>query len=297
VLDATPAGGMADLGTCVYAGPAAVATIAKPVTLLRGVIKPTGFDAVSIRSNDVTIDGTTFDGGGWTIRIFGVDRTTVRRSTFVNMRETSISLVGPSVDDTLIEGNTIVQSVVTGASYSPISGSGPGGTNRSLVIRGNSIDNGPGGVAHFGIEVWDNTGLLIEGNDLKGAGALLSIPRSNGAIVRSNTLDLTQAYWGMEIATMDNAQIVNNVAAGVRTDQQWRALVQLHPGGGTVNGTLIAGNRLTNYAALLNAPPAPPPGKVAGPTTVRDNCLQNVGRVFWGTFAGPAVLTNNGPCA
>jgi hypothetical protein len=192
----------------------------------------------------------------------------------------------------LIQGNTITQTVKGASGYSPISGNGPGGTNRNLVIRGNTIDQGPAGVAHFGIEVWDNTGLVIESNTLKGASALISIPRSDGAIIRGNTFDLTQAFWGVEIADADNVQVLDNVGAGnSSTGSMWRAFVQLHPGSGTVNGTVIKGNRLTNFPALVNAPPAPTAGSI-----VTDNCLASVGRVFWGAWGGTVTLARNGPC-
>jgi hypothetical protein len=299
VVDAVPVGGTVDLGSCVYSGSAAVVSINKPVTIRRGTLKPTGFNAVSIRANDVTLDGIAFDGGGWTVRILGVDRTKILRSTFRNMRETSIYIAGPGVDDTLIEGNTIIQSVVTAHGYSPIAGQGPGGTNRNVVIRGNTIDNGPPGVAWFGIEIFETLGLVIEGNTTKGAGAHISVPRSDGVIIRNNTLDLTTAFWGMEIPDVDNARVLNNVAFTTGTidlNKQWRALVQLHPGSGTVNGTLIMGNRLTRYAALVNAPPTPAAGKPIGATTVKDNCLSGVGRVSWGTWVTPVVLASNGPC-
>ncbi len=289
-IDAAPAGATVDLGTCTYTGTAASLNITKPVTILRGTLKPSGFDAVSIRANDVTIDGTTFDGGGWTIKVYGVDRTKILNSIFRNMRETSIRLVGPSVDDMLIQGNTIIQSVNTGTGYSPISGVGPGAMNKNLIIRGNTIDNGPAGIAHFGVEVWDNIGLIIEGNNIKGAGALISIPRSDGTIVRNNTFDLTQAFWGMELADIDNAKVLNNTATGpgANVGSQWRAFIQLHPGSGTVNNITIQGNRLTNNWGFVNA---------AGQGhIITDNCLNNVGRMFEGSFTGPITNLRNGAC-
>ena len=114
-----------------------------------------------------------------------------------------------------IEGNAITQTIQTGHGYSPIAGQGFGqGTNRNLVIRGNTIDQGPSGVAWFGIEVWDNVGLIIENNSLKGASALASIPRSDGAIVRNNRFDMTQAYWGIELSDVSDAQVYGNTVWG-----------------------------------------------------------------------------------
>lgn len=308
VVDAAPAGSTLDLGACSFSGASAVVSITKPLTILRGVIRPSGFDAVAIRSNDVTIDGAAFDGGGWTIRIFGVDRTKILRSTFRNMREVSIYVQGPGADDTLIEGNTITQSVVTTHGYSPISGRGgaTGGIccNTNLVIRGNTIDNGPSGVAWFGIEVWDNVGLVIEQNQTKGCGPHFSIPRSDGGVIRNNVFDHSCGQgWGGEIADDDNVQVVDNTFIGVASPAMtatWSAFVQIHPGSGTSNGVQLLRNRASNYPALFNNPPkATTAGLTQTAVTAKDNCLQNVGRLFWADSNPPAVppiVSNNGPC-
>lgn len=106
VLDAAPSGATVDLGTCVYTDPVDIRT---PVTILRGTIRvPGGTTAINVNADDVTIDSTTFEGGGFTIRVHGRDRTRILRSTFTGMTETSIDLEGPSVDDTLIDRKSVV---------------------------------------------------------------------------------------------------------------------------------------------------------------------------------------------
>lgn len=285
VVDAAPAGGSIDLGSCVYT---AGATVTKALTVSRGTIRQAG-TAIRIAANDVTLDGVRFDGGANTVVVDKVDRAKITGSTFVNMRESSIRIIGPSADDVTISGNAITQTINTGHGYSPIAGSAAGGTNRNLHVSGNTIDQGPSGVAWFGIEVWDNTGLVIDGNALKGAGPGLSIPRSDGAVVSGNAFDLSQAFWGMEIADVDNAKVVGNTGYGTSSSgPQWKAFIQLHPGSGTVNGIQITGNRLSGYPALVNAAGA---GHV-----ITDNCLASVGQLQWGSWAGPVTIARNGAC-
>ena len=289
VLDAAPAGATVDLGTCVYTEPV---DVRKPVTILHGTIRvPGGTTAIDVNADDVTIDSTTFEGGGFTIRIHGRDRTRIVRSTFTGMTETSIDLEGPGVDDTLIEGNTIVQTIPNGDGYSPISGDGPGGTNRNLVIRGNTIDQGGEGVAWFGVEVWDNTGLVIEGNKLRGMKTLVSIPRSDGAIVRGNTFDFTaKAYWGIELSDIHDAQVVDNtvLGAGASIGLDGRAFVQLEDGDGTVERITIEGNHVSDLWSLVNA--------AGSGHVIRNNCLMDVRKLYTYEFAGPVTIEDNGPC-
>lgn len=290
LVDATPAGGTIDLGACVYA---AALNVTKPITILRGTIK-VGGTAIAIRANDVTLDSMSFVGGSQVVQIFGVDRTKILRNSFTMMTESSIRLQ-PGSDDTLVEGNTIKQTVVTAHGYSPVSANDNGagaGAFKTLTVRGNSIDQGPNGVGWFGVEVWGVSGLIIETNQFKGVGPHISIPRSDGAIIRNNTFDLSSSFWGMELADIENAQVLNNTASATGTidmNATWRALVQLHPGSGAVLNITISGNKLTNYPALVNA--------AGSGHTITNNCLINVGRLNWGSFTGAnKLVSNNGPC-
>lgn len=290
VLDATPSGGTVDFGSCIYNG----ATLAfnKPITALRGIFKFTTFNTVSIRSNDVTIDGATFEGGGDTIKIYGVDRTKILNSTFTGMSSTSIRLLAVGTDDTLIQGNTITQSLVNGTGYSPIAANDGGagvGTFKNLTVRNNTIDQGGTNVGWFGVEVWGVAGLLIEGNTFRGRGPQISIPRSDGAIVQKNAFDLSKTFWVIELADIDNVQVLDNVATGVASgSSQFKAFLQINKGSGTANNFKVTGNKLTNYDAFVNAGGQ---GHV-----ITDNCLINVGRFNWDSWAGPVTIARNGPC-
>lgn len=287
LVDAVPAGGSIDLGSCVYT---TGLNVGKPVTILRGTIK-TGGTAVTVRANDVTIDSTTFIGGAQTITV-AADRTKILRSSFAGMTESSIRLL-PGADDTVIDGNTITQTVKTAHGYSPIAGNdgnGGVGTFKNVTIRNNVIDQGPSGVAWFGIEVWGASGFLIENNQLRGASALMSIPRSDGAIIRGNNFDMSAAFYGIELADVDNAQVLDNVVTGpgATVGPDGRAFVQLQPGSGTVIGIQIKGNRVSNLWALLNA--------AGSGHVITGNCLNGVGKLYAYSFSGPVTLASNGPC-
>jgi hypothetical protein len=283
------AGSTLNLGTCVYTGSV---DIRKSIRLYGGTFRlPLGATAVHVNADDVTLESIRFEGGGWTVKVYGRDRTKILNSRFTGMSETSITLNGPSVDDTLIAGNTIIQSVRTTHGYSPISGQGYGqGLNRNLVIRNNTIDQGPSGVAWFGIEVWDNVGLVIEGNTLRGASALVSIPRSNGAIVRNNQFDMTQAYWGIELADVDDAQVYGNSVWGNSgtIGPDGRAFVQMHPGSGTVLRNVVRNNTISRYWALVNA--------AGSGHSITNNCTSEITKLYAYSFSGPVTIAGNGGC-
>jgi len=289
LISNAPAGSTLNLGSCTYT---TAVNLGKSIALLGGTFQiAPGSTAINVSADDVTIDGSTFRGGGNTIQINQHDRTKIRNSTFTGMTETSIRINGPSADDTLIEGNTITQTIQTGHGYSPIAGQGFGqGTNRNLVIRGNTIDQGPSGVAWFGIEVWDNVGLIIENNSLKGASALASIPRSDGAIVRNNRFDMTQAYWGIELSDVSDAQVYGNTVWGNSGSigPDGRAFVQMHPGSGTVERNVVRNNTVSRYWALVNA--------AGSGHTITDNCMADVTKLYAYSFSGPVTLARNGAC-
>ena len=282
-------GSTLNLGSCVYTS---AIDIRKPIRLYGGVYRlPRGATAVNINADDVTIESARFEGGGWTVKVYGRDRVKILNSSFTGMTETSISLVGPSVDDMLIQGNTIVQTVRTDHGYSPISGEGYGrGKNNRLVVRNNTINQGPGGVAWFGIEVWDNVGLVIENNNLSGSAVLVSIPRSDGAIVRNNRFDMTQAFWGIELADVSDAQVYGNTVwgSGAHVGPDGRGFVQMHPGCCTVERNTVRNNTVSKFWALVNA--------AGSGHTITNNCLTEVTKVFAYSFSGPVTSSGNGPC-
>jgi hypothetical protein len=289
LINNAAAGSTLNLGSCVYTSGI---DIRKAIRLSGGTYRlPAGATAVHINADDVTIEAARFEGGGNTVQVYGRDRDKVLNSSFTGMTETSIRVNGPGADDMLIAGNTITQRVNTGRGYSPIAGQGYGrGMNNRLVIRNNTIDQGPSGVAWFGVEVWDNVGLVIEGNLLKGSGALVSIPRSNGAIVRNNRFDMTQAYWGIELADVDDAQVYGNTVWGNSGSigPDGRAFVQMHPGSGTVLRNIVRNNTVRKYWALVNA--------AGSGHTITNNCLNEVTKVAAYSFTGPVTISGNGPC-
>ena len=283
------AGSTLNLGSCVYTS---AIDIRKPIRLYGGRYRlPLGATAIHINADDVTIESARFEGGGWTVKVYGRDRSRILNNSFTGMSETSISLNGPSVDDMLIQGNTIVQTVRTDHGYSPISGEGYGrGMNHRLVVRNNTINQGPGGVAWFGIEVWDNIGLVIENNILSGSAVLVSIPRSDGAIVRNNRFDLTQAFWGIELADVSDAQVYGNTAwgSGGSVGPDGRGFVQMHPGCCTVERNTVRNNTVSKYWALVNA--------AGAGHTITNNCMTEVTKLYAYSFTGPVTISGNGPC-
>lgn len=294
LIDAAPTGGTLDLSNCVYANANAKATITKAITIKRGVIKPNSTGAVNINANDVTFDGTSFDGGpGWTVRINGADRTKILNASFQNTTETPLQLVGPGIDTVLIQGTTFKIS----GPYSAVSCDDnlPFGQDfKNVTFRGITLDNGTNGNNWFGIECWGVQNLLIEGSSFKGGQVHISIPRSDGAIIQNNTFDLTKVTWAaIELADIDNTKVINNIAFGppVGGGGMWNAFLQNHQGGGAFRNNLVEGNRLTNFPALFNAAEQNVSGNI-----VRNNCLINVTRMNWGNASIGYTLTNNGPC-
>jgi hypothetical protein len=282
-VDVTQTGGTANLGSCVYTSGA---TVARSMTLVGGTIRQGG-TALTITGNDVTVDTVAFDGGNNTIRVSG-DRARILRTTFVNMRESSIRL-NPGADDTLVEANTITQTIQVGSGYSPVACNDGGagvGTFNGATFRDNVIDQGGTNVSHFGIECWGVANLVIEGNTLRGQDALVSIPRSDGAIVRNNTFG-GGYFWGIELADVSGAQVLDNIVTGNGATGDGRAFVQLHPGSGTVTDIRIQRNRVTNQWALVNA--------AGSGHTIADNC-GGWTKLFAYSFSGPVTLTGNGPC-
>jgi hypothetical protein len=284
-----PAGSTLNLGSCVYTSGV---DIRKSIRLYGGTYRlPAGATAAHVNADDVTLEAAKFEGGGNTVQVYGRDRTKILNSSFTGMTETSIRLNGPSIDDMLIEGNTITQRVQTSHGYSPIAGQGYGrGMNSRLIVRNNTIDQGPSGVAWFGVEVWDNVGLIIEGNVLKGSSALVSIPRSDGAIVRNNQFDMTQAYWGIELADVDDAQIYGNTVWGSSGSigGDGRAFVQMNPGSGTADRNVIRNNTVSHYWAVANAS--------GSGHTITNNCMLDVNHLYNYSFTGPVTVSGNGPC-
>jgi hypothetical protein len=183
-----------------------------------------------------------------------------------------------------------------GKGYSSAS-SGPDGPvyHEGVTFRDCLIDQRQYGWG--GIEVWKTHGLVIEGCEFRGnagAGAsidaAISIPRSDGAVIRNNTFDLSEHFWGIELADVDDALVEGNTVTGIDDGRTWHAFVQMHPGSGQVLRNTIRGNTVSSLPALFNSHDA------IGGLTVADNCLSGVPRLFWGPTPGSWTNTNNGAC-
>lgn len=264
-IDATPAGGTLDVTGCSFTGSFAI-------------------------RRAITLAGARFVDSAWTLQVSASD-VVLRDLTFERQRETSIRLTGAGTGPVLIERVRIVQTVNVGSGYSPISGACPGCRMHDITIRDSFVDQGPDGIAWGGLEVWDTDRLVIERNTLAGSGfALVSIPRSDGAVVRNNTFRLTQALWGIEAADVDDVVITGNTATGPnRYQRDGMAFVQLHPGSGQVLRARITNNAIADLWALVNA--------AGAGHTITDNCLTRIVKVFAYSFAGAVTLERNGPCA
>jgi len=263
-IDATPAGGTLDVTGCTFTGSFRI-------------------------SRSIELAGARFLDSAWTlvVRASGV---VLRDLVFERQRETSIRFEGAGTSAT-VERVRIVQTVDTGSTYSPISGACPGCRMRDITIRDSWIDQGPDGIAHGGIEVWDTDRLVIERNELRGAGfALVSVPRSDGAIVRDNRFVLTDALWGIEAADVDNVVVSGNIVTGPnRYQRDGMAFVQLHPGSGQVLRASITRNTVSDVWALLNA--------AGSDHVITDNCTAGLTKLYAYSFSGLVTIARNGPCA
>jgi len=256
------------------------------MTITGGTIRQSG-TALTITGNDVTVNGVAFDGGSQTVNV-NADRFTLTASSFVNMRESSIRLQ-PGSDDVLVSGNAITQTINTGHGYSPVAcndgGKGVGTFNR-VTFSNNTINQGPSGVAWFGIECWGVGSLVIRSNTLRGTSALISIPRSDGALIEGNDFG-GGFYWGAELSDVSDAIVRDNTVTGNGATGDGRAFVQLHPGSGTSTNVTITGNRVSNEWALLNA--------AGSGHTITGNC-GGWTKLYAYTFSGPVTISGNGPC-
>jgi polygalacturonase len=176
---------------------------------------------IAVRADGVTIRSVHFRGGGIGINVYGRDRVRILRNQFAGLSGPAIFLWGDTggSDDALIDGNRIVQTTTN--RVSPISSRGNDGTvhggvqNARAVIRNNFIDQGPGDVGWFGIELKQTRGVRIEGNTVKGGHVLVSLPETDQAVIRGNTFDMRGAtYWGIEVPNSNDGIIEQNTFIG-----------------------------------------------------------------------------------
>ena len=267
------------------------------VTIRGGTIERPTTDrwapSVRVDADGVTVEGVTFLGGGQVVSIQGNDRTRVRNNTFTGQSGSAIAIWGDGVgaDDTLIEGNTITQTITY--QVSPITSRGnesnlhAGVQNARTIVRNNTIDQGIGNVGWFGVEFKQSAGTLVEGNTIRGGWVLISFPETDGAIVRNNTLDMRGTpNWGIEVANSHDVTVEGNTFIGGGTSAGDHA-VSLNSGS---LRTTVRGNTVRDVRTLFD---------VSGDWhTVTDNCLANVLYEYeYRSSGGPNItFARNGPC-
>ncbi len=249
-------------------------------------------DGISVNADRATIEGVTFKGGGLVISIHGRDGTQVLDNHFSGQSGTAIFVWGEGLgaDDTLIEGNTI--DGTSGRKASPIAARGAesdtdGVVNQRITVRGNTIDQGDETTGWFGVELKLSPKAIIVDNDIRGGGALVSLPDSDGVIVSDNRLDLRgSAAWGVEIANSDDVTVEDNTFTG---DGPGSGDVAVSMNSGSLRA-LITANKAAELGALVNL--------TGDDHLIADNCLVNVSTITaYRSSAGPNVdVQRNGPC-
>jgi nitrous oxidase accessory protein NosD len=249
-------------------------------------------EGIGVNADRATIQGVTFRGGGLVISIKGYDGTQVLDNSFSGQSGTAIFVWGEGrgADDTLIEGNTIIQDAALKAS--PISSRAAedvadGILNERITVRGNTIDQGDETTGWFGVELKLSPHALIVDNDIKGGAVLISLPDSDGVIVSGNRLDLRgSAGWGVEIAKSNDVTVEDNVFTG---DGPGSKDVAVSMNSGSLRA-LITANHATGLGALVNL--------TGDDHEIADNCIDEVSTIAaYRTSGGPNVgIARNGPC-
>ena len=218
-IDGAAPGAVLDMSACTFEG---TARVDKAVTLIGGTLTSQTANrqahTLSIESNNVTIEGWTFNGGGNVISVVARSNVRILNNSFRDHTGGVIALWG-AVNGIEISGNDIVntRTVKTGIVGGRASeGSNPCPTvGRNVTISNNYGDQGAGTIGWFGIELKCFEDVLIEGNHLKGGSVLISLPDSNRVTIRNNTLDLTGSpYWGVEVPKANNVTIEYNTVFG-----------------------------------------------------------------------------------
>ena len=250
--------------------------------------------AVAVRANDATVQSVAFRGGGVGVGVYGKDRTAILSNSFSGLSGSAISIwsEGVGADDTRIENNSIVQAITY--RVSPITSRGnessihSGVQNARTVIRGNTIDQGPGDVGWFGIELKQSRGTLIEGNTISGGHVLVSLPESDAVTIRSNTFDLRGSpTWGIEVANAHDVIVERNTFIDSGTTAGGHA-VSLNSGSLRTTARYNTARDLRTFF------------DVSGDWhTVTDNCFSSVGYEYeYRSSGGPNItFSRNGACS
>lgn len=249
--------------------------------------------SVHIRAHRVTVQSVNFWNGGTGIGVYGVDRSRIISNSFRGLTGSAVAIwsEGVGADRTLIDRNKIIQSATF--KVSPIisrgnEGSGHGGVqNYRTVIRRNTINQGPGEVGWFGIELKQSKGAIVERNTIKGGIALLSLPETDNAVIRYNTFDLRgSAHWGIEVANAHDATIDENTFIG---DGKFSVDYGITLNTGSLR-TLARGNAASNMRTFF---------AIAGDGhRVTDNCIKKSVRFVqeFGLNGGPNIVFARNRC-
>lgn len=249
-------------------------------------------EGVTVDADRATVQGVTFRGGGLVVSVKGRDGTRILDNRFSGQSGTAIFIWGQGrgADDTLIQGNTIVQTATSKSS--PISSRAAdhvdeGVVNRRITVRSNTIDQGNASTGWFGVELKLSPDAVIVDNDIRGGRVLVSLPDSDGAIVSGNQLDLRGSpTWGVEIASSNDVTVTDNTVTGDGSTSKDTAVSM---NSGSLRAVIDA-NTATDLGTLVNL--------AGNDHLISNNCLVAVGRITaYRSSAGSAVrIIGNGPC-
>lgn len=311
MVDQASAGATLDLTGCVYS---AGATIDKPLTVRGATLElPKRTDderwtpEIVIRASDVRLVDLTTRNGANVVAIEGpFNRTVVRNADMRDQIGSGIWIKG-AASDTIIEGVTLI----TDPTYRPTSepGVSPIRVEGCLdpwpcsplayrtTIRDSFVDQGPftgdGGPGWFGIELIRAPDSVIERTVVRGGHTMISIPNSDGTVIRENTLDTSSgATWGIEVAGSSDVWITGNMIDGVTRGEYPQAGISWNSTGGRVPlGTIVTGNSIRNMDVAF---------QLSGDLhVISRNCLQRLNREVYayGGIIGPNVkVTDNAAC-
>lgn len=287
-IDATPAGGTLDVTGCSFTGSV---TIRRAITLRGGSLTlgatGTWSTNVGVDADGVTIDGLRIRGGGIGIAVFGRDRVTLRRVDIAGGTNSALAVwsSGRGTDDLLVEDARLV--TATPGVSTVIGRIDPGQPpNNRATFRRVFMDQGPDG--HFGLEMFDSPGLVVDGGEYRGGEVLISPGRSHGLVVRGALLVMGgRTHSAVEVATINNVVIEGNTARGTGSALAWVT--------NRSTNVTVRGNRVEGPAYVVRGEDRA--GYEGSGLVITDNCWTGSTIAFRGIVPPGYVAERNGPCA
>lgn len=287
-IDATPAGGTLDVTGCAFTGSV---TIRRAITLRGGSLTLGATGAwstnVGVDADGVTIDGLRIRGGGIGIAVFGRDRVTLRRVDVAGGANSALAVwsSGRGTDDLLVEDARLV--TATPGVSTVIGRIDPGQPpNNRATFRRVYLDQGPDG--HFGLEMFDSPGLVVDGGEYRGGEVLISPGRSHGLVVRGALLVMGgRTHSAVEVATINNVVIEGNTARGAGSALAWVT--------NRSTNVTVRGNRVEGPAYVVRGEDRA--GYEGSGLVITDNCWTGSTIAFRGIVPPGYVAERNGPCA